>query len=113
MTQINDIAHKFRQAVRRDPTLASVLAGGFVLGLFFGQGIPLWDDDFTSWFWKIQDKSIFQTLLEIVSPISTQPQYWGFNERPIQALVYQFFYLVSGYESWSYMLFKSLVYAGL
>jgi len=90
-----------------------LLIGGFAYAVFMSQGIPLWDDDFTSWFWKIKDKSIFRYLFELVSPISTQPEYWGFNERPLQILVYKFFYLISGYESWSYFLFKSAVYAGL
>ncbi|MDR3606847.1 MAG: tetratricopeptide repeat protein [Oligoflexia bacterium] len=90
-----------------------LLVSGFVFAYFFGQGIPLWDDDFTSWFWKIKDKSILQTLLEIISPISTQPQYWGFNERPIQALIYQVCHLISGYESWSYFIYKSLIYSGV
>lgn len=90
-----------------------LLIGGFVYAWFFGQGIPLWDDDFTSWFWKIKDQSLFTTLFQWISPISTQPQYWGFNERPVQALVYQVFHLISGYDSWSYFAYKSLVYGGL
>jgi tetratricopeptide (TPR) repeat protein len=75
--------------------------------------MPIWDDDFTSWFWKIKDKHILQTILEIVSPISTQPQFWGFNERPMQALIYQIFHHVSGYESWSFFVYKDLIYAGI
>lgn len=90
-----------------------LLFGGFVFAFFFVQGIPLWDDDFTSWFWKIKDKSLFTLFLEIISPVSTQPQYWGFNERPIQAIIYKILHHVSGYESWSYFLYKSAVYAGL
>ncbi|MCM2323825.1 MAG: tetratricopeptide repeat protein [Oligoflexia bacterium] len=99
--------------LREDVHARWLLLGGFIYAWFFGQGIPLWDDDFTSWFWKIKDQSIFRTLFELISPISTQPQFWGFNERPVQALVYQLFHLVSGYDSWSYFLYKSLVFAGM
>jgi len=97
----------------RDKTARWLLIGGFVYAWFFSQGVPLWDDDFTSWFWKIKDNSIFKYVFEWLSPISTQPQYWGFNERPAQALFYKVCYLISGYESWSYFFFKSVVYAGM
>jgi hypothetical protein len=86
---------------------------GLVLAAIFAQGMPIWDDDFTSWFWKIKDKRILDTVFEIISPISTQPQFWGFNERPLQALIYQIFHHVSGYESWSYFVYKDLIYAGI
>jgi hypothetical protein len=86
---------------------------GFAYGWLFSQGIPLWDDDFTSWFWKIKDQSLFHYVWEWISPISTQPQYWGFNERPLQSIIYKLCYLISGYESWSFFLFKSAVYGGL
>lgn len=114
--QLMDMTHAFRsirQWWTQDIYRRRLLIFGLLYAWFFGQGIPLWDDDFTSWFWKIKDRSIFQTLLEVISPISTQPQYWGFNERPLQSLTYQLCYLISGYESWSYMLLKSIVYAGL
>ena len=101
------------KALLKDRVIRWLFVGGFIYAFFFGQGIPLWDDDFTSWFWKIKDYSLFKYVFEWISPISTQPQYWGFNERPVQALVYKLCYLISGYESWSYMLYKDLVYAGL
>jgi hypothetical protein len=96
-----------------DGYLVAVVVFGFILAFFFAQGMPLWDDDFTSWAWKVKDKTLLQTFLEILSPISTQPQFWGFNERPIQALLYQLFYRVSGYDSWSYYLYKDLIYGAL
>ncbi|MCM2279193.1 MAG: tetratricopeptide repeat protein [Oligoflexia bacterium] len=99
--------------LKEDVLLRWLLLGGFVYAWVFSQGIPLWDDDFTSWFWKIKDQSLGRTVFELLSPISTQPQYWGFNERPLQALIYKLFHLVSGYEAWSYFLYKSAVYAGL
>jgi tetratricopeptide (TPR) repeat protein len=94
------------------------LRGGLIVGclayaLFFTQGIPFWDDDFTSWFWKIKDQSLFHYILEWISPISTQPQYWGFNERPLQCIIYKLCYMIAGYEAWPYLLFKCAVYAGL
>ncbi len=86
---------------------------GFAYAWFFSQGIPLWDDDFTSWFWKIKDRQITSIVWEWISPVSTQPEHWGFNERPLQALIYKLGYAVSGYESWSYFLFKNAVYGAL
>lgn len=94
-------------------TVRWLFMAGFVYAFIFGQGLPLWDDDFTSWFWKIKDRGIGSIFLEWISPISTQPQYWGFNERPVQALVYKIFHLVSGYEAWSYFLYKDVIYAGM
>src|ERR1041385_5221793 len=91
----------------KDRYVRWLFAGGLVYTLFFAQGIPLWDDDFTSWFWKIKDNSLFHYIFEWVSPISTQPQYWGFNERPLQSIVYKVCYLISGREAWSYFTYKS------
>jgi len=96
-----------------DPWILGVFLGGFLYAAFFSQGIPLWDDDFTSWLWKIKDQSVFRFLWEWISPLSTQPEYWGFNERPLEALFYQFCFWISGYESWSYFFLKDLAYAGM
>ncbi|MGZ3688634.1 MAG: hypothetical protein ACXVBW_10055, partial [Bdellovibrionota bacterium] len=101
------------RAAWRDPWFRRLLLGGFIYAWFMSQGIPLWDDDFTSWFWKIKDHSIFHYVWEWISPISTQPQFWGFNERPLEILVYKIFQKISGYDSWSYFLYKSGVYGGL
>src|SRR5262245_29280496 len=90
-----------------------LLVGGFAYAMFFRHGIPLWDYDFTSWFHKIKDHSFFYYFWNLISPISTQPQYWGFNERPIQALLYKFFYLIGGYDPTVYFIYKSAVYGGL
>ncbi|OFZ79955.1 MAG: hypothetical protein A2583_15155 [Bdellovibrionales bacterium RIFOXYD1_FULL_53_11] len=90
-----------------------LLIGGFAYSLFFTQGIPLWDDDFTSWLWKVKDTSWWRYLFEIISPVSTQPQHWGFNERPLECLVLRTFYLISGYESWSYFLYRDVMYGAL
>jgi tetratricopeptide (TPR) repeat protein len=98
---------------KRDGLRRGLLIGGFAYALFFLQGIPFWDDDFTSWYWKIKDTSVWTLLLQWLSPISTQPQYWGFNERPLQAILYKLSYFVAGYESWPYLLVKSAAFAGL
>lgn len=102
-----------RQFWKQDAFRKWLLVGGFLYALFMVQGIPFWDDDFTSWFWKVKDKNVFQLIFEWISPISTQPEYWGFNERPLQALIYKISYLIAGYDAWPYMIFKSLVYSGL
>lgn len=109
----NLIERKLNYMKQIDRKIYAVFFGGFVFAWFLAQGIPLWDDDFTSWFWKIQGQNIFTYIFQLISPISTQPQYWGFNERPIQAIIYKLFYMISGYESWSYFLFKDMVYGGL
>lgn len=89
-----------------------VFAIALVYTLILTQGLTLWDDDFTSWFVQIQGQSIWDLMIEWVSPVSTQPQYWGFNERPLQKLIYKVLYAFFGYESWGYFLFKNLAYAG-
>ncbi len=101
---------RLRSWRENDPVGVAVLAGGSLFAFLLTLGIPLWDDDFTSWFRKIQEHSIFRYLWEWIWPVSTQPEYWGFNERPVQSLIYKFFYGISGYHSWSYFLFKSLIY---
>ncbi len=88
-----------------------ILIFGFLFALFLTQGIPLWDDDFTSWFWKIKDHSILHYFWEWLWPVSTQPEHWGFNERPAQSVLYKLGYFISGYESWSYFVIKSAIYA--
>ncbi len=98
---------------KEDPQGVAVLLGGFIFAWFFTLGIPLWDDDFTSWSRKVDGQSIFRFLWEWISPISTQPEHWGFNERPVQSLIYKTFQMVSGYEAWSYFLFKSAIYAAV
>lgn len=90
-----------------------IFLGGLVYAFILTQGLPLWDDDFTSWFSKIHDRSLLSLIGEWLSPVSTQPQYWGFNERPLQKVIYKLLHAAFGYESWAYFLFKDLVYAGL
>ena len=108
------LALRYRQWVnwwKADLLRRWLLIGGLMYAWFFGQGVPYWDDDFTSLFWKIKDKSVLQIFLEWLSPLSTQPETWGFNERPMQALTYKLCYGISGYESWSYMVFKGVALA--
>jgi tetratricopeptide (TPR) repeat protein len=97
----------------RQKRLWFVVAIAFVFAAFLSQGVPLFDDDFTSWFWKIQDRSIGSLLADWILPVSTQPQYWGFNERPLQALAYNSIRALFGYQSWAFFLYKDIVYAGL
>ena len=94
-------------------TLRWLVPAVFVYAFFFSQGIPLWDDDFTSLFWKIKDTSVWKHVWDWLSPISSQTENWGFNERPAQRVIYKIFQSISGYESWSFFLFKDLVLAGL
>lgn len=96
----------------RQSATARVFAVVLVYALFLTQGLPLWDDDFTSWFATIQGQNIWSLILECLSPLSTQPQHWGFNERPIQKLVYKVLHSMAEYQGWAYFLFKDLVYAG-
>ncbi len=95
----------------KDVVRRRLLVGGLIYAWFFGQGIPLWDCDFIDWSSKIGDKSILRVLLEWLSPLSTQPENWGFNERPLQVLVYKLCYGISGFDSWSYMIFKGVAFA--
>lgn len=90
-----------------------LFGGLFIYALFLSWGIPLWDDDFTSWISQIWDKNLAQLLWEVISPLSTQPEHWGFNERPLQKIFYKIGWYVSGKESWAYWVLKCLGFAGL
>ncbi len=59
-------------------TLILVFAAARLHGWFFTQGLPLWDDDF-NW---LTGRSAGEILWRWISPVSTQPEHWGFNERP-------------------------------
>lgn len=105
---------------REDAYRRWLLVGGFLYALFFAQGLPLWDDDFWSWFRgqatkqpPLSELTFLGLLWRLVWPLSGLDWGWGYNDRPIQMIVYKLAYLISGYESWSYFLYKSLVYAGL
>ncbi len=76
------------------------------------QGIPFWDDDFTSWFNRIEGKSVWTVLLQCISPFSQDAKNWGYNDRPVQALVYQVSRLLVGYESWLVLVVKGLALVG-
>lgn len=91
---------------------SGLLIFGFLYAWFFCQGLPFWDDDFTHWF-AGHERSLLSHLVAWLSPISTRPQYWGFDDRPLQSLLYAIVYRISGYNSWSYCLYRSIVYAAL
>lgn len=97
----------------KDPVLRWLAPAVFAYAWFFSQGVPLWDDDFTSMLRKIKDGPLARYVWDWVNPIVAQPEAWGFHDRPIQRVIYKVFHSVSGYEAWSYFLFKNLVYAGL
>jgi len=86
---------------------------GLLYAAFFCQALPLWDDDFTSWLSKIQDSSSLSLLLEWLSPLSTQSENWGFNDRPLEKIFFKLCFAISGYDSWSYFLIKDFAYAAL
>lgn len=79
-----------------------------VWALFLTQGLTLWDDDFTSWIKRYVDRPSWRLLIDVISPFSTQSESWGFNERPIQALLYRLAALFSGDRAWAFFLLKSL-----
>lgn len=85
----------------------------FSYAFFLSFGLALWDDDFTSWISKINTQTFTSIFLEILSPISTQPEYWGFNERPLEKLLYKLGLVISGRSSWAYFALKSVFFAGM
>lgn len=97
----------------RDPTVWWLFLAGSLYACFFSLGLPLWDDDFTSYLRPLASKSILEILWNWISPLSTQPQYWGFNERPAEWLFYKALFQTSGYVAWPYFLLKSPFYGGL
>jgi hypothetical protein len=84
---------------------------GLLFALFLTQGLPYWDDDFTSWFWKVEGRSLLSLLAEWIWPVSTQPEHWGFNERPAQAFLYKLLFLLAGYDAAPAFFLKSAAFA--
>lgn len=87
--------------------------GIFLWALFLTQGLPLWDDDFTSWIKRYQDRSTWLLFWDALSPLSTQPQHWGFNERPVQMILYRLAEVLSGDRGWAYFGIKSLTLSAM
>ena len=100
---------------RPSPARLALCVGTAAYAYFLIPGIPLWDDDYTSWVVNngLLRKWVLDFVLEVLSPVSRQVESWGFQERPLQSLVYKLCYSLSGFDAWSYAVFKCAVYAAL
>ena len=98
---------------RWDAYVWTVLGAGFLFALFFLQNLPYWDDDYTSWFQRALPRSFSSLLWELFSPVSSQLESWGFEQRTVQCIVYKLCYTIAGHNSWPYLLFRCACYAGL
>jgi tetratricopeptide (TPR) repeat protein len=85
-----------------------LFAGAFAYAWALTQGLPLWDDDYKLW---TTEQGVLSLLFDWLLPVSTEPDRWGFAERPVQKLVYKVCRAISGFDAWSYRLYKGLAFA--
>lgn|GEM_PF-2674215 len=95
-------------ALTRNPSFWLFIFG-VAFALIFSWGLPLWDDDY-NWIARIEDQSVPEILGEILSPVSTLSENWGFNDRPVQSLVTWVLYRVWGYNALPFYLYKSFIF---
>lgn len=89
------------------------VAGTFaLLAFFFSHGLPLWDDDYGLWLAQA-NRGMFEVLLRLLSPFTSEPMSWGYSDRPAQVLIYKVLSLVFGTWGTGYFLVKSLVFGAL
>ncbi len=91
----------------------ALLIGGFLLAVFFLQGLPYWFDDYNFNFKITLSRSLSQLVWQWLSPFPAGGDDWGLLDRAVQFVVYKISYAISGYHTWPYLLFRSACYAGL
>lgn len=79
---------------------------------FFSHGLPLWDDDYSQWLTQA-NQGFFSNLIRFLSPFTTEPQTWGYSDRPGQVLIYQILHLLFGYWGTGFFFVKSVVFGAL
>ena len=91
-----------------------VRAGAFAFGFafFLSHGLPLWDDDYAQWLAQAQ-VSFFDLLGRFLLPVTSEPNSWGYSDRPLQVLIYRILHTFFGYWGTGYFFVKSLVFGAL
>ncbi len=82
------------------------------IAFFFSLGLPLWDDDYSQWLAQA-NAGIFELIKRLLLPYTSEPQAWGFSDRPMQVLIYRVLNLVFGTWGAGFFFVKSLTYGAL
>lgn len=106
-------AAPWRSLREGDPWAYAILMLGLLWTAFISQGLPYWDVDFTNFFSVTLNRSLGQLVGDLLSPVSRDPENWGFMDRVVQMLVYKISYSIAGYNSWPYLLFRCFSYGFL
>ena len=86
------------------------LAGiAFAYAAMFLSGLHLFDNDY-DWINQATDTGWMAILGEILRPVPAQ---WGFQDRPVQVLVFKILHSLFGYAPAAYYTFKALLFAGI
>jgi len=92
--------------------LIKVGLAGAAVAFFFTQGLPLWNDDYGQWL--TQANASWLTILgRIISPLTSEPQTWGYSDRPGQVLLYKIFSTIFGTDGTGFFLIKSVAFGGI
>lgn len=65
---------------------------------WLAQGMQLWDDDYTHWLRPALTRPTLSLVADVLSPVSTRPEAWGFDERPLNTLLFWACYQLGGYD---------------
>jgi tetratricopeptide (TPR) repeat protein len=97
------------QAHREEIKIGAI---GAAVAFFFTHGLPLWDDDYSQWLTQAH-AGIFGIIKRILLPVTSEPQTWGYSDRPVQVLFYWVLSHVLGTWGTGWFLVKSVVFGGL
>lgn len=79
---------------------------GAVIGFFFTQGLVLWNEDYGQWL-NEASRSWGTILGRILSPMTSSPETWGANDRPLQVLLYKLVTTIFGTGSTAFYVLKA------
>ena len=103
--QLTDVVEALRRSV---PFAALGLCAFAYAGLLLGD-LRLFDNDY-DWINTAQDTGWLGVLGEILRPI---PERWGFQDRPVQTLVFKLLHSFAGEQPGVYYAFKAGLFAGV
>ena len=92
-------------AVYKDETRVAFAAAA--LAFFFSHGLYLWDTDYSQWLAQA-GSGLPEILLRVFSPLTSDPDTWGFSDRPLYVLICWLLHAFFGSWATGWFFVKSL-----